>query len=257
MSKLIYYSLLSILKKEFTRIIRIWPQTLLPAVVTQSLYFVIFGGYIGSLVSGFEKYGGYMGFLVPGIIMMAVITASYGNVVSSFFSAKFQRTYEEILVSPNPNWVILIGYSLGGVMRGLMVGSLVFLVSLFMVNPQIHNIFIILLFTILTSTAFAFAGFLNSLFAKNFDDISIIPTFVLTPLTYLGGVFYTIDKLPPLWQFVSQFNPIVYMIDGFRFGFYGNSTYSLYNNIGVLLGINLIFFFVNWTLINRGYGIRK
>jgi ABC-2 type transport system permease protein len=257
MLQLITVSLSALIKKEFTRIIRIWPQTLLPAVVTQSLYFVIFGGYIGSLVVGFEQFGGYMGFLVPGIIMMAVITASYSNVVSSFFGAKFQRTYEEILVSPNPNWVILLGYSLGGVMRGLMVGGLVFLVSLFMVRPLISNIFIILLFTILTSTAFAFAGFLNSLFAKNFDDVTIVPTFVLTPLTYLGGVFYSIDKLPPVWQGISKFNPIVYMIDGFRYGFYGISTFSIWFNIAVLLGLNVFFFVLNWVLINRGYGIRK
>jgi ABC-2 type transport system permease protein len=254
---LILISLFSLIRKETIRIFRIWSQTLLPPVITQSLYFIIFGGLIGSRVIGFEKYGGYMSFLVPGIVMMSVITASYSNVVSSFFGAKFMKNYEEILVSPTPTWVILLGYSFGGVIRGLMVGFLVFLVSLFMVKPVISNIGVIIIFTFLTSSAFSLAGFLNSLFAKKFDDVQIVPTFVLTPLTYLGGVFYATSSLPEFWQNVSRINPIVYMIDGFRYGFYGFSEYSIWANLGILLGFNILFFVINWYLINKGYGLRK
>jgi ABC-2 type transport system permease protein len=253
----ILISLFSLIRKEYSRIFRIWTQTLLPPVITQSLYFIIFGGFVGSKVAGYEQYGGYMGFLVPGIVMMAVITASYSNVVSSFFGAKFMKNYEEILVSPTPSWVILLGYSIGGVIRGLLVGILVFIVSLLMVKPAIANLFVILIFMVLTSSAFALGGFLNSLFAKRFDDVQIVPTFVLTPLTYLGGVFYSISALSPIWQTISKANPIVYMIDGFRGGFYGVSEYSIWLNLGVLLGFNLVFFGTNWYLINKGYGLRK
>jgi ABC-2 type transport system permease protein len=255
-SKTTYVALWALTYKEINRIFRIWTQTLLPPVITQSLYFVIFGGLIGSQVTGYNQYGGYMAFLVPGIVMMAIITASYSNVVSSFFGAKFMRNYEEILVSPTPSWVILVGYCLGGIIRGILVGLLVFLTSLLMVKVRFDNLFLIFIFAILTSTAFSLGGFLNSLFARKFDDVQIIPTFVLTPLTYLGGVFYSLDSLPSFWQNISRLNPIVYMIDGFRYGFFGVSSYPLLLNIGLLAIFNIIFFSINLRLINKGYGLR-
>ena len=247
----------TIAKKETNRIFRIWSQTLLPPVISQSLYFIIFGGLIGSQISGYENQGGYMAFLVPGIVMMSVITNAYTNVVSSFFGSKFQKNYEELLVSPTPNWVILAGYVWGGIFRALLVGLIVLLVSLFFVHPQIYNSFYIIIFSILTASAFSLGGFFNSLFAKSFDDVQIIPTFVLTPLTYLGGVFYSVNKLPPVWQFVSKFNPIVYMIDGFRYGFFGINDVPLWSSLGILIFFNAALVAINLYLLNKGYGLKS
>ena len=212
-------ALQSILSKEITRYFRIWVQTLLPPAITMTLYFVIFGNLIGSRVG---EMGGvsYMAYITPGIIMMSVITNSYSNVVSSFFSAKFQRHIEELLVAPVPNIYILLGYIGGGVSRGLLTGAIVTLVSLFFVDLQIHNVAVVCIVILLTSTLFALGGFINAVFAKKFDDISIVPTFILTPLTYLGGVFYTITLLPDVWQKISLANPILYMVNAFRYGFW-------------------------------------
>jgi len=213
-SKEKYIAFRTIVDKEITRILRIWVQTLLPSAITMTLYFIIFGQFIGSQVRDINGFS-YMEFIVPGIVMMAVITNSFTNVVSTFFSAKMFKSVEEILVSPTPNWVIITGYISGGVFRGLLVGIIVLLISLFFTSLQIHSFIIIIVFILLTSIAFSLGGLLNAIFAKRFDQISIVPTFVLTPLTYLGGVFYSISILPPFCQGVSLLNPILYMVNDF------------------------------------------
>jgi ABC-2 type transport system permease protein len=249
-------ALKSIMYKEIHRFMRIWVQTLVPPAITISLYFVIFGSLIGSRIGemgGFD----YMSFIVPGLIMMSVITNSYSNVASSFFSAKWQRNVEEMLVAPVPNWVIVAGYVGGGMARGMLVGLIVTLVSLFFVDIQIHNIWVIIATVCLTSATFALGGLINAIFAGSFDDISIIPTFILTPLTYLGGVFYSISLLPEFWQGVSQINPIVYMVNAFRYGFLGISDVSLTVAFSVLGFFIVTLFTIAMTLITKGIGLRS
>lgn len=222
----IWIALSTIVRKEIRRFTRIWVQTLIPPAITMALYFVIFGSLIGSRIGemgGFD----YMSYIVPGLIMMSVITNSYSNVVSSFFSSKFQHQIEELLVSPTPNWVILVGYLAGGMGRGLMVGVIVTILSLFFTQLQIANFGITIAIILLTSLLFSLGGFINGIFARSFDDISIIPTFVLTPLTYLGGVFYSIQLLPEFWQNVSLANPILYMVNTFRYGILGVSDINV------------------------------
>lgn len=242
-------------RKETTRIFRIWMQTLLPAVITQTLYFIVFGQFIGSQVRDIEGIQ-YMAFIVPGLVMMTIITNSFMNTVSSFFGTKFQHSIEELMVSPTPNWVIMAGYVSGGVTRGLIVGFLVFLISILFVHPQVSNILIILLFAILVSIFFSLAGFLNALFAKKFDDVSIFPTFILTPLIYLGGVFYSIKNLPEFWQTISKFNPILYMVDGFRYGFFGISDVNIWTSIAMLVIFIAVLTTINLQLLKKGYGLR-
>lgn len=210
----------TIIRKEVRRFMRIWVQTLIPPVITMVLYFVIFGNLIGSRIG---EMGGvdYMAFVVPGLIMMAVINNSYSNVVSSFYSAKFTKSIEELQVSPIPNYIILLGYVIGGSIRGLLVGFIVTLLSLFFTKLAIHSIGVTVSVILLTSLLFSLAGMINAIFANSFDDISIIPTFVLTPLTYLGGVFYSISLLPDFWQAVSKLNPVLYMVSAFRYGILG------------------------------------
>lgn len=252
----IYFTALkTIWIKECTRFLRIWVQTLVPPAITMTLYFIIFGSLIGSRIG---EMGGvsYMEFIVPGLIMMSVITNAYSNVASSFFSAKFQRNLEEMLVAPVSNITIILGYVGGGVARALFVAIIVTLVSGFFVPLQIQSIAMIIATVILTATLFALGGLLNAMFAKSFDDISIIPTFVLTPLTYLGGVFYSITLLPSFWQAVSQFNPIIYMVNGFRYGFIGVSDIQPMVAIAVLLVFNAVFFTLAWYLLKRGTGVR-
>jgi ABC-2 type transport system permease protein len=249
-------ALKSVLIKECTRFLRIWVQTLVPPAITMTLYFVIFGSLIGSRIGemgGFD----YMAFIVPGLIMMSVITNSYSNVASSFFSAKFQRNIEELLVAPVPNYIIVMGYVGGGMLRGLLVGIIVTCVSMFFVDIQIHNYFILFITVLLTAMVFALAGLINALFAKTFDDISIIPTFVLTPLTYLGGVFYSLSLLPEFWQGVSQVNPIVYMVNAFRYGFLGVSDVDLTFAFTMIITFVVAFFSIAMYLINKGTGIRS
>jgi ABC-2 type transport system permease protein len=249
-------ALKSILTKEIQRFTRIWVQTLVPPAITISLYFVIFGSLIGSRIGemgGFD----YMSFIVPGLIMMAVITNSYSNVASSFFSAKWQRNIEEMLVAPVPNWVIVAGFVGGGMARGILVGLIVTLVSLFFVDIQLHNVWIIIATVMLTSATFALGGLINAIFANSFDDISIIPTFILTPLTYLGGVFYSISLLPEFWQGVSQANPIVYMVNAFRYGFLGISDVSLVASFSVIIFFIVTLFTIAMVLINKGIGLRS
>ncbi len=235
---------------------RIWVQTLVPPAITISLYFVIFGSLIGSRIGDMGGFD-YMSFIVPGLIMMSVITNSYSNVASSFFSAKWQRNVEEMLVAPVPNWVIVAGYVGGGMCRGILVGLIVTLVSLLFVDIQLYNFWIIAATVILTSATFALGGLINAIFAGSFDDISIIPTFILTPLTYLGGVFYSLSLLPEFWQGVSQANPIVYMVNAFRYGFLGVSDVSLVSAFAVIGVFIVTLFTVAMVLISKGIGLRS
>jgi len=249
-------ALKSILDKEITRFMRIWVQTLVPPAITMSLYFVIFGSLIGSRIGDMNGFN-YMEFIVPGLIMMSVITNSYANVAASFFSAKFQRNVEELLVAPVPNYIIVLGYVGGGMARGMLVGLIVTLLSLFFVTIQIHNLAIIVLTVVLTSMLFALGGLINAVFAKTFDDISIIPTFVLTPLTYLGGVFYSLTLLPGFWQQVAALNPIVYMVNAFRYGFLGYTDVSLWLALAVVISFIVVLFSYAMYLINKGIGLRS
>ncbi|WP_333606607.1 ABC transporter permease [Arsukibacterium sp.] len=256
MKALYVIALKSILDKEITRFMRIWVQTLVPPAITMSLYFVIFGSLIGSRIGDMGGFS-YMEFIVPGLIMMSVITSSYANVASSFFSAKFQRNVEELLVAPVPNYIIVLGFVGGGMARGILVGIIVTVLSLFFVSIQIHNLFIIIATVLLTSMLFALGGLINAIYAKTFDDISIIPTFVLTPLTYLGGVFYSLTLLPGFWQQVAALNPVVYMVNAFRFGFLGVSDVSLYLALAVVLGFIAVLYSFAMYLISRGIGLRS
>lgn len=251
-----WIALSTIVRKEIVRFTRIWVQTLLPPVITMGLYFVIFGQLIGSRIGEMDGFA-YIDFVVPGLIMMSVITNSYSNVVSSFFGAKFQKSVEEVLVSPTPNYIVLLGYVLGGVCRGLLVGLVVTLVSLFFTDLRIHSLPITIAIVFMTSIVFALAGFFNAVFARTFDDISIVPTFVLTPLTYLGGVFYSISLLPPFWQSVSQLNPILYMVNAFRYGILGVSDINItYAFTGVMVFIVLLTV-ICLQLLARGTRLRS
>ncbi len=242
--------------KEVIRFTRIWQQTIIPPVITTTLYFVIFGNLIGPRIGEMDGFS-YINFIVPGLILMSVITNSYANVASSFFSSKFQRSVEELLVSPTADTTILLGYITGGVARGISVGVVVTLVSLFFSKLQIYNLSVLCSTIILTSILFSLGGFTNALLAKKFDDISIIPTFVLTPLTYLGGVFYSIKLLPQFWQTVSQINPVLYMINAFRYGFLGVSDIPLWTSYLTILFFIIVLFAVNLRLISKGYGLRS
>jgi ABC-2 type transport system permease protein len=244
------------IRAELVRIIRIWSQTLLPPVVTTSLYFIVFGKFIGSQlqpIHGVE----YIQFIVPGLIMMSVITSSYMNTVSTFYFAKWTRTLDEILVSPMPGWLVITGFVSGGVLRGLLVGALVLVVSLFFTHLAIFNIAVLILALVLTSVLFSLCGLINGIFAKGFDGVSIVPTFVLTPLTYLGGIFYSIQQFPPFWQKVSLFNPILYMINAFRYGFLGVSDIDVWICFGVLGAFVLIALLVPVYLFRKGIGMKN
>lgn len=241
--------------KEVLRFARIWVQTVLPAMITTALYFIIFGQLIGGQLGDMEGVS-YMDFIVPGLILMAVITNSYGNVVSSFYQAKYHHHIEEILVSPTPNAIIIAGYVAGGVLRGLAVGLAVWLISLIFTRLQVHNLWVILSIATLTATLFSLAGLINAIYAKSFDDITIIPNFVLTPLTYLGGVFYSITLLPAIWQNVSLLNPILYMINGFRYGFLGISDIGLFLSYGLIGVFILLLYGFSLYLLRTGKGLR-
>ncbi len=256
MNAVTYVGIKTLVRKEINRIVRIWTQTFLPPAITMTLYFVIFGNLIGSRIGqmgGFD----YMSFIVPGLVMMAVITTSYGNMVSSFFGAKFSKHIEELLVSPMPSWAILVGYVSGSLFRGLTVGLIVTLISVFFTEIKVHNVWIIISTVVLTSVVFSLAGFINAAFAKKFDDIAIIPTFVLTPLTYLGGVFYSISLLPEFWQKVSLINPVLYMVNTFRYGFLGVSDINVTVAYGIITAFVLILGFVSWYILHKGIGLRS
>jgi ABC-2 type transport system permease protein len=246
----------TIVVKEVRRYLRIWPQTLLPPAITMTLYFVIFGSLIGSRIGEMGGFS-YMQFVVPGLIMMAVVTNSYSNVVSSFFGAKFNHSVEELLVSPVPNWVILTAYVCGGVSRGLMVALIVTSLSLFFAELSVHNLWLTVAIVLMSSILFALFGFINAVFANNFDDISIVPTFVLTPLIYLGGVFYSMDMLPEFWANVSRINPLVYVVNGFRYGVLGVSDVDVVFSFSMILLFTIVAFTYCMHLLNTGTRLRQ
>jgi ABC-2 type transport system permease protein len=245
----------TILFKEIHRFLRIWPQTVLPSAVTTSLYFLIFGTLIGRRVGNM---GGmpYMDYLVPGIVLMSVITNAYGNVVASFYSSKFQRNVEELLIAPVPNGIILAGYVGGGVARGLVVGGVVAVISFLFTRIVPVRPDLALAVVLLTAILFSLAGFVNAVYANSFDDISIVPNFVLTPLVYLGGVFYSIDLLPDLWRNISLANPILYMVNAFRYGFLGVTDVDLRTAFLIIGGTILVLMAWGWGLLARGTGLK-
>ncbi|MBP6683194.1 MAG: ABC transporter permease [Halioglobus sp.] len=251
-----YVAFMTIFRKEVKRYMRIWTQTLLPSAITMSLYFVIFGSLIGSRIGDMGGFT-YMQFVVPGLIMMAIVTNSYANVVSSFFGSKFNHSVEELLVSPTPNYIILLGYVVGGISRGILVAVVVTVLSLFFTRMHIHSYFVVVPIVLMTSTLFALAGFINAVFANNFDDISIIPTFVLTPLIYLGGVFYSMDLLSDFWAGVSRLNPLVYVVNAFRYGVLGVSDVSLPLAFGMIGMFTLLAFAYSMHLLNSGTRLRE
>ena len=246
----------TLVRKEILRVLRIWIQTIVPPAITMTLYFIIFGNLIGSRIGTMDGYD-YMSYIAPGLIMMSVITNSYGNVVSSFFGAKFGRHIEEMLVAPMSNAAIIIGHVAGGVLRGLFVGALVTAVALFFTRLHVQHPFVTISIVLLSAIVFSLAGFINAILAKKFDDISIVPTFVLTPLTYLGGVFYSISMLPEFWQNVSRANPILYMVNAFRYGILGTSDISIGTAYLILLVFIVLLFTVCLLMMNRGVGIRE
>ncbi len=246
----------TIVRKEMARVLRIWVQTIVPPAITMTLYFIIFGNLIGRRIGSMDGFD-YMQYIAPGLIMMSVITNSYGNVVSSFFAAKNMRHVEEMLVAPMSYATIIIGHVAGGVLRGVLVGLLVTIIALFFTRLDVAHAFVMISVVLLSSIVFSLAGFINALLAKKFDDISIVPTFVLTPLTYLGGVFYSISLLPEFWQNVSKANPILYMVNAFRYGILGTSDISIAHAYTILLVFVALLFSACMFLMQRGIGIRE
>lgn len=246
----------TLVRKEITRFMRIWVQTIVPPAISMTLYFIIFGSLIGPRIgtmNGFE----YIDYIAPGIIMMSIINNSYANVVSSFFGAKFQKHIEEMIVAPIPNIIILCGFVTGGIARGLLVGAVVTIVALFFTELKIHNLPITIGVVFMTAFVFSLAGFINGIFAKKFDDISIIPTFVLTPLIYLGGIFYSINLLPDFWRTASSFNPILYMVNAFRYGMLGESDINITDAFLILVLFTAVLFSIALFLLNKGTGIKN
>ncbi len=246
----------TIVIKEFLRFIRIWKQTILPPMITTGLYFIIFGNLIGGRIGELEGYR-YVDFIAPGLILMTVITQSYANTVASFFLAKFQRNIEELMVSPTPDYIIIFGYASGGIARGIIVGLAVTVVSMFFADLGVHNFAVLVSIVVLTATLFSLAGIVNGVYAKTFDDISIIPTFILAPLTYLGGIFYSISLLPEFWQDMSLANPILYMINAFRYGFIGITDIDLWFSYGIILTFIALLYAYTMYLVKAGHGIRS
>ncbi len=250
-------ALYTITRREIMRVVRIWTQTLIPPVITMTLYFVIFGKLIGSRIGTIEGGFTFIQYLAPGLVMMSIINNSYANISSSFFGAKFSRAVEEMLVSPMPNWVILTGYVSGAVVRGLVVGLLVLLIALFFTSLHVVHPLISFLAVLLGATIFALAGFVNAVYAKKFDDIALVPTFILTPLTYLGGVFYSVNMLAEPWQAISRVNPILYMVNAFRFGVLGISDVGIGTAFAVMLVFVVGLSLVALHLLKRGIGLRS
>ncbi|MFC7519683.1 ABC transporter permease [Xanthomonas populi] len=246
----------TIVRREVQRILRIWGQTLVPPAITMTLYFLIFGGLIGSRVGEMGGYS-YMQFIVPGLVMMSVIQNSYGNISSSFFGAKFGRHVEELLVSPMPNWVILWGYVSGAVLRGVMVGALVLIIAMFFTPVRIPHPLVTLSTVVLGAVIFSLAGFVNAVYAKKFDDVAIVPTFILTPLTYLGGVFYSVKLLPPWAEAATHANPIFYMVNAFRYGLLGSSDVPIWVAYALMLGFVAVLSALALWLLRRGVGLRS
>lgn len=258
MSRTDFIGFVTILRKEYIRIVRIWSQTLLPPVMNVALYLLIFGSFIGKRI-GMMGNDSYASFIIPGLLLMAVITNSYGNVSSSFFSAKFQKNIEEILVSPIPEWLIVLGFAFGGIIRGMLVALCVFLVILVApgVELKLQNPVFAIVILLLTAGFFSFAGLMNAMFAKKFDDISFIPTFVLTPLTYLGGIFYPLSSLPEFWQKVSAANPVLHIVNALRYAFLGHSDLSYWYAVVFLVVGNSVLYYVCLRYLKKGMGIRN
>ena len=250
-----WIAFLALLRKEVHRFLRLWLQTILPPVITMSLYFIIFGTLIGSQIHPIQGYT-YMQYITPGLVMMSVITNAYLNTVSSVYLLRFQKSIEELLVSPMPNFIIVLAFVLGGILRGMVVGILVLLVSLFFTRLDIQHVFIMFLVGFMAAAIFSLAGFINGMYARNFDDISIIPTFVLTPLTYLGGVFYSVKILPSFWQHVSLFNPILYIVNIFRYGILGLSDIPIKTGLLIMIICVIGLFWISLTLLEKGTGVR-
>lgn len=248
-------ALKTLLTKETLRFMRIWSQTLLPPAITMSLYFIIFGKFIGSQLNAIDGFS-YIQYIVPGLAMMSIMTSAYANTASSFFLTKFNKSIEEMLVSPMPNFVILLGFLLGGTIRGVLVGFIVMLISLLFTHLSIHHYGIVFSMAILAAMVFSLGGLINGIFAKRFDDISFIPTFVLTPLTYLGGVFYSIEQLPSPWHTISLFNPVFEIVDTFRFGILGISDISIYVGFGLVISLFISLFLWAWMLLKWGTGVK-
>jgi ABC-2 type transport system permease protein len=246
----------TIIRREINRILRIWGQTLVPPAITMTLYFLIFGGLIGSRIGTMDGID-YMDFIVPGLVMMSIIQNSYGNIASSFFGAKFGRHVEELLVSPMPHWVILLGYVTGAVARGVAVGAIVLLIATLFTNVEIPHPLVTLTTVLLGATIFALAGFVNAVYARKFDDIAIVPTFILTPLTYLGGVFYSVELLPGWAEAMTHANPIFYMVNAFRYGLLGVSDVPLWIAYALMLGFAAVLATTGLTLLKRGTGLRS
>lgn len=255
MKKTYITAFLTIVRKEMTRFFRIWSETLLPSAITITLYFIIFGTTLGSQIGPVKGFT-YIQYIAPGLILMAVITNAYSNVVFSFYLMRFTKSIEELLVAPIPNYLILLGFISGGVARGVIVGAIVTLIALFFTHLHIYNALVIVSVVLLVTLVFALAGFANALFAKRFDDTTIIPTFVLTPLNYLGGIFYPVAFLPPLWRHLSMCNPILYMVNAFRYGMLGITDVSLTAAFVVLLVCCVGLFAVNLYMLNKGVGIK-
>ena len=249
-------ALKSIAYREVKRVFRIWKQTILPSVVTSTLYFLIFWTFIGSQIKEVSGVP-YIDFLVPGFIMMSLITASYANVSSSFFGAKFQKSIEEILTAPIPGYIVIFGYVLGGIVRWLIISVIIYIVSLFFTHVPISDIFITSLFILFTSSLFSLLGLFNAFFAKSFDDVNLIPTFIITPMIYLWWVFYSLSVLPPFWQYVSMLNPIYYMINGLRYGFLWVTEVNPYLSLTAIIICNIVLFLVNKRMYEIGYGLKN
>lgn len=251
-----WIALYTIVRREVMRFFRIWSQTLLPSPVSMVLYFVIFGGLIGPRIGVIDGYR-YIEYIAPGLIMMSVINNSFANVVASFFGMKFQRNIEEMYVAPMASWVILLGFILGGIARGCLVGLIVTFVALFFTKLHVHNVFVIVLVVLLTAMLFSLAGLINAIFSRKFDDISIIPTFVLTPLTYLGGVFYSMHMLSPFWQKLSYLNPILYMVNAFRYGMLGVSDVPVEMSLMFIGSCCVVLYLLTWHLLVKGTAIKS
>ena len=254
--KKIFIAYYTVVRKDTVRMLRLWKQTFLPSVMTTVLYFTVFGTFIGSQLPPIHGFA-YIQFIVPGLVMMQVIMNAYSNTSAALFMAKFQRNLDEMIVSPMPEWAIIAGYVTAGIIRGLITGVLVLLTSLFFTKLMIYNILVVLAAFVLTCVLFSLAGFLNAMFANTFDSIAIVPSFVLTPMTFLGGVFYSIERFPEFWQKVSLANPILYMVNLFRYGLLGISDVSLTLSFSVLLGLTVVFLALILTLFKKGIGLKN
>lgn len=254
-----WISFYTMLRRDVVRMFRIWVQTFLPSVVTSVLYFLVFGTVLGSQIGDMQGVP-YMTFVVPGLVMLAIVTTSYSNTSFTFFTSKFfARSIDEILVSPTPPWVMIAGFIGGGLIRGILTGALVLLVSIFFtgLSLSLHSALVVLSFAVLTCLVFALAGLVNGIYAKSIDGINLVPTFVLTPLVYLGGIFYSVHALPAWWQAITYANPLFYLINGFRYGFLGIADVSLYLSVGILVSMIVALVAINWYLIRKGLGLRQ